>query len=58
MDMCMIDITNIHAEEGDDVIVFGQNHPIEKMAEVCQTIPYEILTNINTRVPRVYLPED
>jgi len=25
------------------------------LAEWADTIPYEILTNINTRVPRVYL---
>jgi alanine racemase len=27
---------------------------VEDLAEWAGTIPYEILTNINTRVPRVY----
>ena len=28
---------------------------VEDLAEWAGTIPYEILTNINTRVPRVYV---
>lgn len=40
---------------GDDVIIFGKDKPVEKLAEVCDTIPYEILTRISTRVKRVYI---
>ena len=57
MDMCMIDITNIPAIEGDEVIVFGENYPIWKIAEVVDTIPYEILTGISRRVKRIYFQE-
>ncbi|MCX6352569.1 MAG: bifunctional UDP-N-acetylmuramoyl-tripeptide:D-alanyl-D-alanine ligase/alanine racemase [Bacteroidetes bacterium] len=54
MDMTMIDITGIEAHEGDEVIIFGENMSIEKMAEAMETIPYEVLTSISPRVKRVY----
>ncbi|MBN2173596.1 MAG: bifunctional UDP-N-acetylmuramoyl-tripeptide:D-alanyl-D-alanine ligase/alanine racemase [Bacteroidales bacterium] len=54
MDMCMVDVTNIEAQEGDDVIIFGKEHPISEMARAIDTIPYEVLTNISRRVKRVY----
>ena len=57
MDMCMIDITNIKAEEGDPVTVFGEEYPVSEIAEDCGTIPYEILTGIGRRVKRVYFSE-
>jgi len=57
MDMCIIDLTNIDAKEGDDVIVFNADHPIEKLAEAADTIPYEILSRISRRVKRVYFHE-
>ena len=46
MDMCMIDITGIEAEERDEVIIFGMDNTICDMAKVLGTIPYEILTSI------------
>ncbi|MFN8256909.1 MAG: bifunctional UDP-N-acetylmuramoyl-tripeptide:D-alanyl-D-alanine ligase/alanine racemase [Bacteroidales bacterium] len=55
MDMCMIDITDIEANEGDEVIIFGPELPITELAEKVNTIPYEILTGISQRVKRVYL---
>lgn len=57
MDMCMLDITNIPAKEGNEVLVFGHDLSILQMAEVLDTIPYEILTNISQRVKRVYFHE-
>ncbi len=57
MDMCMIDITEIPANEGDKVVVFGENYPIWEIAEVVGTIPYEILTGISRRVKRIYFQE-
>ncbi len=57
MDMCMIDITDIEAKEGDDVIVFDGDHPIERIAEAADTISYEILSRISRRVKRVYFHE-
>ncbi len=57
MDMCMIDITNIKANESDEVIVFGDSYSITEVAKDVGTIPYEILTNVSRRVKRVYYQE-
>jgi Alr-MurF fusion protein len=57
MDMCMLDVTDIQAAEGDEVIVFGKEHTISEMADTLNTIPYEILSSISARVKRIYLQE-
>ena len=57
MDMCMLDITDIPAKEGDEVIVFGTDYPVTEMAKATGTIPYEILVNVSQRVKRVYFHE-
>ncbi len=58
MDMIMIDITNIPAvQEGDDVIIFGSQLPVQQVAQWADTIPYEIMTGISQRVKRVYFEE-
>ncbi len=57
MDMTMLDITGAHVQEGDEVIVFGQELPVAEVAAWAQTIPYEILTGISQRVKRVYFEE-
>lgn len=57
MDLCMIDVTDIPAKEGDSVIIFGEENPIANLARDLGTIPYEILTGISRRVKRVYFHE-
>lgn len=57
MDMTMIDITGIPAQEGDEVIVFGSALPIQEVASSIKTIPYEILTNTSERVKRIFVSE-
>jgi alanine racemase len=58
MDMCMLDVTDVpEAMEGDEVIVFGPELPVQQIAEWAGTIPYEILTGISSRVKRVYWQE-
>jgi alanine racemase len=57
MDMCMIDITDIKANENDEVIVFGDALPITAVANDVGTIAYEVLTNVSRRVKRVYYQE-
>ncbi len=54
MDMTMVDITGIAAQEGDEVIVFGEGLPIHEVAARIHTIPYEILTSTSERVKRVF----
>lgn len=56
MDMCMIDLDAYpESEVGDEVEIFGENNPVEKMAEFADTIPYEIVCAVSKRVPRVFL---
>ena len=57
MDMCSIDISGVEAKEGDEVIIFGEQFPITEMAKTMDTIPYEVMTGISSRVKRVYLYE-
>lgn len=57
MDMCMIDVTNIDAQENDEVVIFSSSEMIEDLARKINTIPYEILTNVSRRVKRVYMQE-
>lgn len=59
MDMTTIDVTDLPASvgAGTEVTIFGPDHPIELLAAAAQTIPYEILTGIGTRVHRVYSKE-
>ncbi|MDW3197330.1 MAG: bifunctional UDP-N-acetylmuramoyl-tripeptide:D-alanyl-D-alanine ligase/alanine racemase [Cytophagales bacterium] len=54
MDMTMIDVTGIPAQQGDDVILFGERPHITALAKCADTIPYEILTSISPRVKREY----
>lgn len=54
MDMTMLDITGVDADEGDEVLVFGEALPVSTLAEWAGTIPYEILTNVSQRVKRIY----
>lgn len=54
MDMTMVNITGIPVKEGDPVVVYGEGIDLHKLAESIGTIPYELLTNISSRVKRTY----
>ena len=59
MDQLMVNIEWETAYNGDEVVLLGESAGVavsaDELAEWAGTIPYEILTNINTRVPRIYL---
>ncbi len=57
MDMTMVDITDVYATEGDEVIIFGEGLNIKEVASNIGTIPYEILTSTSERVKRVFVSE-
>lgn len=61
MDQFMVNIEHDSAYNEDEIILVGQSGneriTVEDLAAWASTIPYEILTNINTRVPRVYLQD-
>jgi alanine racemase len=59
MDLTTIDVTDVpDCAIGDEVIVIGRQGAAEitapDLARACDTIAYEVLTNISPRVPRVY----
>lgn len=55
MDMCMLDITDIpDVHEREEVIVISGNRDLYKLAEIRNTIPYEILTSVSERVKRQF----
>lgn len=58
MDQIMADIGGGSAYNGDEVVLLGESDGvsirIEELAAWAGTIPHEVLTSINTRVPRVY----
>jgi alanine racemase len=59
MDQLMVAIGRDSAYNGDEAVLLGGSEGafigIEEMASWAGTIPHEVLTSINTRVPRVYL---
>ena len=58
MDQMMVDIGWETAYNGDEAVLIGEQGSeritVEELAAWAGTIPYEVLTNINTRVPRIY----
>lgn len=61
MDQFMVNIEQDSAYNADEVVLVGEMDgeriTVEGLASWAGTIPYEVLTNINTRVPRVYLQD-
>jgi alanine racemase len=57
MDMFMADVTEIACTEGDEVMIIGPEITLESIAEMLQTIPYEVLTSLSQRVKRVFIHE-
>ena len=56
MDMCMVDVTDVpQVRAGDLAVIYGREGLLDQGAELAGTIPYELLCNVNPRVPRVYL---
>ena len=56
MDQFSIDVSHIpNVKQGDEVILFGKELPVEELAALCGTINYEIVCGISSRVPRVII---
>ena len=58
MDQTMIDCgPDSSVKRGDRAVLFGydpRGPDAQELADLCETIPYEILSQINHRVPRLY----
>lgn len=57
MDMCMVDVSDISCQEGDEVVLFENSNQIQDWADIAETIPYEILTSLSQRIKRVFVSE-
>jgi alanine racemase len=62
MDMLMIDVTDIAScTEGDEVVIIGQQgehqQSVVAVAELAETIAYELLAGLSSRIRRVYQTE-
>jgi Alr-MurF fusion protein len=57
MDSMALDVTGLDVKRGDEVIIFGKVLPVTRMANNLDTIPYEVLTGISSRVKRIYHKE-
>ena len=53
----MIDVTGIDCHEGDSVEIFGDHLPVTVLSDALQTIPYEVLTSVSSRVKKVYFQD-
>ncbi|AMP20926.1 hypothetical protein AZF37_06895 [endosymbiont 'TC1' of Trimyema compressum] len=56
MDQLMLDVTDIpNVKVKDEVILYGEDNPVETFADILGTIPYEVYCSISERIPRVYM---
>lgn len=60
MDQCMIDVTNVNnINIGDEIVIVGNQSgksvTFDELADILNTINYELICLVGKRVPRVYL---
>jgi alanine racemase len=59
MDQCMVDLGDDEGYVGDEVVLIGaqgdENISLMEVAQLCETIPYEVLCFFNERIPRIYV---
>ncbi len=62
MDLCMVDVTGIPGvQAGDEAVIIGaqgsERISFEEVAERAQTINYEVVCQLASRLPRIYFPD-
>lgn len=60
MDLTTIEVTHLpNVQIGDEAVLLGsqgdESIDAEELAAACGTIPYEVMTNVSRRVPRLYV---
>ena len=56
MDYISVDLTDLpEVKTGDEVVLWGEGLPVEEVAAMADTISYELLTGVRSRVSRRYL---
>ncbi|HEX9986039.1 MAG TPA: alanine racemase [Thermoanaerobaculia bacterium] len=58
MDLVTIDVTDVEAEVGHEVVLLGDGITVEELATKLDTISWEVLCGVSARVPRVYVDGD
>ncbi len=53
MDMITVDLTDIDASVGAEVVLWGEGLAADEIAQCCGTIAYELFCQVTARVPRV-----
>ncbi|MDO4790079.1 MAG: alanine racemase [Porphyromonas sp.] len=58
MDAMIIDLTQAcSVAEGEEVVIFDEQLPLQRLSSTLGTIPYEIITSISSRIARHYFRE-
>ena len=61
MDQFMVDVGDQEVYVGDEAVLIGnqgnESIPLMEIANLCETVPYEILCLFNERLPRIYTPQ-
>lgn len=56
MDMVTVDVTDVEGVAlGSEVELWGEKIPVTEVAEAADTISYQLLTGVSSRVPRRYI---
>ncbi len=56
MDWLMVNLgTEPEVKINDEVLLFGADYPVYKIAKLGNTMPYEIISGITPRIPRIYI---
>lgn len=55
MDLITVELGDVKAQVGDDVILWGNDNPVENIAELSETIAYELVCGITPRVERLVI---
>lgn len=53
MDMITVDLRGIEAQQGDEVVLWGDDLPADEVAQSVGTIAYELFCHVTARVPFV-----
>lgn len=58
MDVAFLDVTDcVDAQEGSEVIIWGEGLPVNELSDILGTIPYEVISTVSMRVKRLYYKE-
>ncbi len=53
MDQTVVDVTDTKCKIGDQALLFGKELAVEEVAKLCNTVNYEIICGLKSRVTRI-----